>query len=140
MSQINWSSELETGNEEIDGQHQHLVDIINLFENSLKKGKGPRVMGEILRDLVGYTQEHFTYEEGVMAEADYENLKLHQAQHHQLLQKVERFQFEISQGKRLSKEMHEFLNYWFVNHIKVDDMAFAASLLKLQTEEEPVAV
>ncbi len=128
MAQIQWSSEYETGNEKVDAQHQHLVEIVNKFETALDKGKGRQVMGEILRELVGYTQEHFTFEEEVMSAAGYEGLKLHKAQHRQLLQKVERYQFEFSQGKRLSRTVHDFLNYWLMNHIKIDDLAFAASL------------
>ncbi len=140
MSQIQWSGEFETGNEQIDTQHQHLVEIVNKFDSALQKGKGRRVMGEILRDLVGYTQEHFTCEEAIMAEAEYSQLKLHQAQHRQLLAKVERFQFDFSQGKRLSRDMQEFLKYWLMNHIRVDDMAFAASdEATVQSEvEDPV--
>ena len=140
MAQIEWSKEYETGIEEVDSQHKHLVEIVNKFESALQKGKGRRVMGEILRDLVGYTQEHFTYEEEVMAAADYEGLKLHKSQHRQLLQKVERYQFDFIQGKRISQDMHDFLHYWLMNHIKIDDLAFAASVASSPDESETAAV
>ncbi len=136
MAQIQWSKEYETGIAEVDSQHKHLVEIVNKFESALQKGKGWRIMGEILRDLVGYTQEHFTYEEAVMAAADYEGLKLHKSQHRQLLQKVERYQFDFIQGKRISRDIHDFLHYWLMNHIKIDDLAFAASLASPVEESE----
>lgn len=125
MAQIQWSKEYETGNPEVDGQHRKLVDIVNRFEAAFNVGKGRRVMQGILAELIDYTREHFTAEETIMREAGYDTLELHIAQHHQLLEKVQRFQVEHHQGKRLSREMDSFLNYWLLNHIQVDDMAFA---------------
>ena len=127
MTPIEWSAQYETGDPVIDEQHRNLVEIVNKFEAASRKGKARRILDEILRDLVGYTQEHFTAEEAIMAEAGYDKLKLHKAQHRQLLQKVERFQFEFRSGKRVSAKMHDFLQYWLMNHIRIDDMAFAAA-------------
>lgn len=128
MALIKWTDQYEVGIDCIDAQHKHLVDIINKFDESLAKGKGSRVMTEILNDLVGYTQEHFADEERYMAEAGYADLKKHQAQHRQLLQKVERFQFEFNQeGRRVTGEVQAFLKYWLTSHILKDDKVFAES-------------
>ena len=135
MALIKWTDQFEVGIACIDAQHKHLVDIVNKFDESLAKGKGSRVMNEILNDLVGYTQEHFADEERYMAEAGYDGLKKHQAQHRQLLQKVERFQFEFNQeGRRVTSEVQTFLKYWLTSHILKDDKVFAES-----REKETVA-
>lgn len=129
MARIEWKPEYETGVAVVDEQHRHLVEIINRFDEALQKGKGSRHANEILNDLTGYTQEHFATEERLMAEAGYPHLKLHQSQHRQLLQKVERFQFEFNAaGRRITAELREFLGYWLVNHILRDDRAFGPSL------------
>lgn len=129
MAHIEWQEEYRTGVAILDDQHRHLVEIINKFHDALQRGKGSRQMNEILRDLIGYTQEHFATEERLLAEAGYEQLKLHQSQHRQLLQKVERFQFEFNgSGKRISNEMQEFLSYWLVTHILRDDMSYVDCL------------
>ena len=138
MAHIEWKSEYATGVVVLDEQHQHLVEIINKFEDALQKGKGTRQMNEILRDLVGYTQEHFAAEETLMAEAGYEGLKLHQSQHRQLMQKIERFQFEFNgAGKRITAEVHEFLSYWLVTHILRDDLLYAPRLNGEPVSAEP---
>ena len=86
-------------------------------------------MNGILNDLIGYSQEHFADEERYLDQADYADLPLHQAQHRQLLQTVERFQFDFNQrGRRVTAEMQEFLRYWLTQHILVYDMAFKAEL------------
>ena len=129
MSQIDWKPEYDTGVATVDEQHRHLVDIINRFEDALLRGKGSRQMNEILNDLVGYTQEHFASEERLMQEAEYPQLALHQGQHRQLLQKIERFQFEFNrQGRRITADVHDFLFYWLITHILRDDKAFSPCL------------
>ena len=101
MAFINWTEEFATGIDSIDEQHRHLVDLVNKFEEASRRGKGSRVMSEILKDLVGYTQEHFAHEEKIMEKCDFPGSKQHMARHRQLLQKVERFQFEFeTEGRR----------------------------------------
>ncbi len=128
MALIKWTDDFNLGIESVDAQHRHLVEIVNKFDEAMCKGKGSRVMNEILNDLVGYTQEHFADEEKIMTEAGYEGLKRHQAQHRQLLQKVERFQYEFNtEHRRVTSTVQDFLKYWLTSHILKDDKAFAAS-------------
>ncbi len=135
MALIKWTDEYNIGIESIDAQHKHLVEIVNKFEESMVKGKGSRVMNEILNDLIGYTQEHFADEEKAMAEDEYEGLKKHQAQHRQLLQKVERYQFEFNnEGKRITRDMVDFLKYWLTSHILKEDMEYGKSRQKETVE------
>ena len=86
-------------------------------------------MNEILKDLIGYTSQHFSAEEELMEQAGYSNIKQHKNQHRQLLQKVERLQFEFDQqGKRKTVEVRNMLKYWLTNHILKEDMAYVPSL------------
>ena len=129
MAFINWSEEFTTGIESIDDQHRHLLALINKFEEASRRGKGSRIMTDILNDLVGYTQEHFAHEEKIMKECGFPDLDKHMARHRGLLQKVERFQFEFgTQGRRVTAEVREFLRYWVRSHILHDDMAYATHL------------
>jgi hemerythrin len=129
MALIDWTEEFSVDKGPIDEQHQHLVEIVNKLDEAHRRGKGSRVMGEILNDLMGYTQEHFAFEEKVMEEAGYPQLKLHQSQHRQLIQKLEKVQYDYSaRGLRVTKEMREFLKYWLTQHILKDDKAYMTSV------------
>ena len=129
MALIEWSADLFTGIESVDKQHRQLVDIINKFDSAVQKAKGSRIMNEILKDLIGYTSQHFSAEEELMEQAGYSNIKQHKNQHRQLLQKVERLQFEFDQqGKRKTVEVRNMLKYWLTNHILKEDMAYVPSL------------
>lgn len=125
MSVIDWNDKLCIGVAQVDTEHQNLVGILNQLDEAMRKGKGTRIMGEILVQLVDYTKFHFANEENIMAEANYPKLERHKSQHRQLVEKVEKFHQKFtSQGKRITKEMMEFLRYWLTNHILVDDMEF----------------
>lgn len=129
MSVIQWSEEFLTGIESIDNQHRHLVELVNKFEEASRRGRGSRIMSEILNDLLGYTQEHFAHEERLMVECGFPGLKSHVARHRQLLQKVERFQYDFdTEGRRVTTEVRDFLRYWVRSHILNDDMAYAKHL------------
>ena len=129
MAFINWSEEFITGIASIDDQHRHLVDLVNKFEEASRRGRGSRVMADILNDLVGYTQEHFAHEERIMAESGFPATAQHTARHRQLLQKVERFQYEFEhEGRRVTAEVRDLLRYWINSHILQDDMAYAEHL------------
>lgn len=131
MAFIDWTDEFKTGVESVDNQHHQLVEIVNKFDEAARRGKGSRIMQEILTDLIGYTGEHFAHEEQVMADGGYEKVELHRNQHRQLLQKVERLQFEFSQQhRRITPEVRDFLKYWLTNHILKDDKAWAAAILQ----------
>ena len=125
MALIEWKAEFSVGIQSLDEQHQNLVEIINKFEEARKRGKGSKVMGQILNDIIGYTQEHFAFEEKMMEEAEYPDRKLHQSQHRQLLQKIERLQFDfLNDGRRITAETGKFFNYWLTNHILKHDQAY----------------
>jgi hemerythrin len=62
MSLIKWTDDFVTGIGAIDEQHRQLVDIVNRFDEALRKDRGPRTLNGILDDLLGYTQEHFADE------------------------------------------------------------------------------
>jgi hemerythrin len=135
MALIDWTDEYSVDNGPIDEQHRQLVEIVNKFDEAQKRGKGTRIMNEILNDLMGYTQEHFAFEENLLAEAGYPALKQHQSKHRQLIQKLEKIQYDFTQnGKRVTKEMGDILKYWLTDHILKDDKAYVDSLSPQETE------
>ena len=134
MPFIDWTDEFTVDGGPIDDQHRQLVEIVNKFDEAIRRGKGTRIMTEILNDLMGYTQEHFSFEENILQEAGYSQLKQHQSQHRQLIQKLEKYQFEFSQqGKRVTGDLKDFLKYWLTSHILKDDKAYVPSLTRKET-------
>ncbi len=131
MALIEWKDGFSVGIDSIDEQHRNLIEIINKFDEARHKGKGSRIMAQILNDILGYTQEHFAFEEKLLKEAGYSGLDLHQKQHRQLLQKIERLQFEfMNKHQRITVEVADLFKYWLTSHILQHDKAYAAELQK----------
>lgn len=129
MALIEWTEEFEVGVPTLDEQHRNLIEIVNRFDDARRRGKGNRIMTEILNEILGYTQEHFAYEEKLMRESEYEDLAAHQGQHRQLLQKIERLQFEYAEKRqRITSEMGELFRYWITSHILQHDQGYAECL------------
>lgn len=129
MAAIAWNDEFTVGVPSIDDQHRHLFEVVNTLDEAIEKHRGQRVMDEVLRELVGYTQEHFAFEEKLMAEAGYPDLAAHQAKHRQIIQKIERFEYELNiEGHRISREVRDFLQHWLMTHIAEEDKAYMGAL------------
>ncbi len=126
MAEIKWGPELETGIEQIDIQHQGLVEVYNELDKALRQGKAHKRMAEILGRLIDYTESHFESEEGIMAEADYEFLAQHRSEHEQLIRKVRDFQRKHDRDiVRISVPVMKFLEFWLKHHIQESDKGFA---------------
>lgn len=59
MPFIEWKTEYEIDVEEIDEQHQRLVEILNDFHHAMSSGSGKEEVGETIEELENYVDYHF---------------------------------------------------------------------------------
>ena len=121
---MQWSAALSVGFDEIDAQHQRLVEIANRLNSAMHSGAGRQALGEILGELVDYTVRHFAYEEGEMRKHRYPQSDAHKEAHRKLVEEVSAFKEKFDSGKAaISIELMAFLRDWLLNHIlKVDKL------------------
>ena len=62
MAHLDWTSDLETGIQVIDKQHQRIVEYINKLHHAQQHHSREEV-GNVLAELVDYTLSHFAFEE-----------------------------------------------------------------------------
>jgi hemerythrin len=125
---IVWDKSFETGIDEVDTQHQRLVEIINTLADSIGHASMKDLQG-ILSQLKEYAQYHFQCEEGIMEAAAYTGLEDHKAEHGAFVDQILLFDLDVilaSEG--LAWDMFHFLRGWLTNHILVVDRQFSASL------------
>ncbi len=138
MSYLHWSSDLETGIEEIDKQHQHLVEYLN--ELSAANDNGDRnATIHVLNELIEYTHTHFSYEEDLLERAAYPFLRAHKRVHNIFAQRVTEFLKRANGGEDVGPELLAMLKIWLVNHIKGDDADYAESVRKMLGIRQPGA-
>lgn len=120
---FSWSDELSVGHQGIDADHQHIFDIANRLHRAIANDAGDTIIGDILYELIEYTQEHFRREESYMRTVQYEGLAAHRHEHNLLLHKVGQLHQEFLAGREnLGNDVLDFLREWLLDHIMHTDM------------------
>jgi hemerythrin len=130
MAYLHWSSDLDTGIDVIDKQHQRIVDYLN--ELSIANESGDKAAtGRVLGELVDYTLTHFAFEEELQERANYPFLKAHRRVHEIFTRRIAEFQRRAAAGENVTPELLSMLKIWLVNHIKGDDADYVDSIKEM---------
>lgn len=125
---IIWNASLETGILDIDNQHRHLVDIINVLADSIGAATKETLIG-VIAELKAYSESHFQTEETLMESKNSIYLDEHRTAHQVFIDQITLFDLDVilaSEG--LAADMLYFLRGWLVEHILGEDKKFAAAL------------
>lgn len=122
---VQWGPRYEVGIEVIDGQHRHLLELINRLQDTLSTGSEIEELVESLRELVRYTEHHFATEERLMDEVG-ASAERHRSEHQHLLEGLMRFTVKLDTAS-VSESSH-FLQDWLFRHIDEVDRPFGALL------------
>lgn len=125
MVLIKWSSNYSVKIDEMDRQHQKLINLINQLHEAMMAGSGDDAMYEVLSGLVAYTKEHFASEEKLMQQFHFPQLAGHRAEHQRLVEQVSALVKRADAGQPLSAyEVLQFLREWLINHIQNTDRRY----------------
>lgn len=124
---ISWTSDLDTGIDVIDKQHQQIVVYINELEDAQNR-KDNALVSKVLFELVDYTMSHFAFEESLQEEAGYKFCKPHKRIHDLFVKRVGEYVTRFKLGEDIIDEVHTMLVYWLIHHIKSDDADYVAAV------------
>jgi len=132
VKNIIWDESLSVDVDEIDEDHQKLVDLFNMLSQSVAEGDSADYIDAVLEELISCTVWHFRHEERLMLLYKYEDLAEHKAEHHDLIDSVKALQQKFHDGnKLLTNEDIEYLETWLTEHILGHDMRLGFYLLKV---------
>lgn len=125
--QITWSEDLRTGNEQIDSQHQYLVEHANRLYGLIEDGIDEDERRKVLHSLVDFVKMHFDTEERLMRECDFPDSRAHLAEHVEFFKVIRAFMLRQAAGEEVTAIglNHLFMN-WFLDHIREFDFALVA--------------
>jgi hemerythrin len=113
----------------VDTQHKNLVNILNELHQAMLGAQGKDKVGQVLLNLIKYTQVHFAMEEKLMQSHGYTDFPAHKAEHDQLASTVLEFQRKfLSNEVGLTVEMMDFLKDWLSKHILDSDKKYGPFL------------
>ena len=129
MPLITWGPKLEVGIGIIDSQHKRLVDLINKLDEATKEGRAAETVGETLKGLIDYTHTHFTTEQELLKEHNYEDYTLHCREHRIFTDQIEIYRDRLDAGSlRISKDVMGYMRGWLLTHIGSSDRAYTGTL------------
>lgn len=130
MELITWQNEYALGIEEIDKQHQKIVEIINRLYQLFSENKMTETgaLQTILKELTDYADYHFTTEENYFANFKYPQAPGHIEKHNQYRAKVEEFKNQLAGDniKDVFFTMTNFLHEWWIWHINNMDREYVS--------------
>jgi hemerythrin len=123
------------GIEEIDKQHEELLDRVDYLRDAMRRGQSSDVIRSTLQFLEGYVVDHFDTEVKYMQRYNYPAILLHKAEHEKFLKDFaafrDKFTVRRAQGESttfLGIDIVRKLNDWFTEHISTVDMKMGAFL------------
>lgn len=117
------------GIEEIDDDHNKLVNLFNILNHSIIEGAATDYVEAVLDELINCTVWHFSHEERLMLKYGYQDFEEHRTEHQDLINSARELKQKfILTGKLDEKEDLEFLERWLTEHILVADTRLGAYL------------
>lgn len=132
-----WRDQLSVGNDAIDSDHMHLIEIINMAEQSLK-AKSPSELMFALDSLSSYSQEHFVREEKIASAVDYIHAQQLKLAHDALLSKLDLAKKGLN-AEWTESAIEKFavlLRDWLLNHVIKEDLLMKPALEKFPPQFE----
>lgn len=145
MGIFHWNKSFETGLDEVDEQHQVLVDLINRLDEALmQKDRASRADVEaVFNELMDYTHYHFQDEEAMMTRVglDPRFLSHHVQLHAAFLEEAVKMR-AVALGGDLgaAKSMLNFLVHWLAFHIFGVDQSMFRQVVAVQAGQAASAV
>jgi hemerythrin-like metal-binding protein/diguanylate cyclase (GGDEF)-like protein/PAS domain S-box-containing protein len=123
--QVEWKSEWDSGNIEIDKQHQELLDLVNKLSQSLNIETSLEKNINQLEILIQKTVQHFNYEEEILSNIGYKDYDRHCKIHKNLIGKVFQLKEYYQAGELNSSAFLSFISDdVIIGHLINEDILF----------------
>jgi hemerythrin len=134
--------DLTIGIDEIDDQHQELLDRMELLRDYLRRGQSKYAIRDTLKFLDAFVVEHFATEVRYMNQYQYPDIIAHKAEHETFLKDYTAFREKFATLEAageittfLGIDIVRKLNEWFSDHISTVDKKMGGFLAeKMKTK------
>ena len=122
MPVANWKDEYSINVDEVDVQHQKIIELVTNLHASVNSCIDKDKLKTLLIDLVEYTRMHFSTEEKLMKKYDFPEFKAHHKDHKVLLKHLDRLVDAIASGKHPTfYSDYDVSSDWAITHISEHD-------------------
>ncbi len=122
---IEWKDIYSVGYELFDKQHQQLIEMINELYSAFISGEAQEKAGNIINEMVDYTEYHFKTEEKYFDKYNFPETEEHKVAHDSFVKKAVELKNGFASGSvTVSYEIMNFLRQWLVEHIMGTDKKY----------------
>jgi hemerythrin len=129
QGKFSWVPSLSVGNDELDKQHQQLLEHINMLITEVSGGASQSgAIEQALHFLDRYIDEHFKDEEEYMRRHEYDQTEAHSVMHRAFIDryvKMKEYILRFGSTERAVSELELHLAHWWVDHIGTADKRYA---------------
>ncbi len=131
MALLHWRDNMSVGVEAVDKDHKHLVDLLNKLHFLRLAGADQASVGEVLGELLRYTEYHFEREEKLMESCSYPDLAAHRELHQELARQLweQKKTFDDRPDSFDVEAFYDFLSDWLLVHVLDQDMKYKPYVL-----------
>ena len=123
-----WSPLYSVGHDLLDRQHQQLLSLCQQAQLCVADDseEGNEAFHFLLHELSVYARVHFRSEEEILAARGYDRLDEQMREHTEYIERLTEFLLLAANGMLDKIGVETFLSSWWINHILVSDMQYAA--------------
>lgn len=128
---IKWQDNYSVGHSILDNQHKYLLKIINDLYKSMISNNLEENYGELVKELIKYTNVHFGFEEKLLEKIGFQEIKDHLVYHAEMKKKIGLLEVELKTLEEGCLELLIFLKNWWLDHILQQDMRYCTLVKSL---------
>ena len=128
---VKWNQELSSGIEAIDRQHHQILHLLEQLVIANKSSDNKERLINSLEEFNKAIQEHFDFEEALLAESGFRDLKRHKAGHEEIAETLNSITMSVMfDDSDISSEMINRVIRWFEEHLTSEDTRYFKSVKK----------
>jgi hemerythrin-like metal-binding protein len=121
---ITWNESFVLGIEEIDKQHQSIIENFEKFSIAIQEGCASELLLDMATFLAGYATEHFATEERYMKQYNYPRIAEQLQEHAEFTQDAEELLKRIvheGASREIAADLAGKMVRWVIQHIRNHD-------------------
>ena len=123
---LTWTPAIGVGNEELDGHHKHMVELVNQIYYTVNTKSSPETLSGIVTELLEYANYHFGAEEALFVDKNYPLETEHIEDHLAFRERLSEIRDLVEVGAEgASTKLLDTLYLWWTNHITNFDIKYS---------------
>ncbi len=128
---IEWREKWAFGDDRVDAEHIEILLVVNQVLIAFEERASRPAVSALIQALIKRAEDHFSYEEHLMSDAEYEDREAHHNEHQRLIPALYIMVSDllISAISDDNSAIGRYIERWFIYHLEKDDAELSAFLL-----------